>query len=111
MRNILGIFRYKKLWIAYLSIFLLVSLIGGVNVHFDINNGLTQEDYEPVYHLLLRHFGIIKGERFARYSDSLEPINRQLPSTILSLFIGIVLLCVVINIVQLINRLRKSKAK
>ncbi len=53
-----------------------------------INNDVISPQYEPAYHLILRHFGLVKGGVYSGYDHSLEPIVDNMPYQIIGFVAG-----------------------
>jgi hypothetical protein len=94
------LFQYRSFW-AGLSIVYLALFLGN---HVQVNIDPAYWVMEPTYHLILRNAGLLQGNQFSYYSDSLAPITYNLPYFILAAAVLSFIIVSIIFVVQYIYR-------
>ena len=105
------LFQYRSFWILLSIIYFALFLVNYVEVHYQVNFDLASPVFEPTYHLILRSAGLIQGDRFSRYSDSLAPVTYNLPYFILGITVLSLIIVFILFAVQKIYRVFKKEDK
>lgn len=102
------LFQSKWFWLIWVTLFVAFYLYTHVQIHFDIVFDTVSGKMEPVWHLILRNFGIINGGEYATYDSSLTPILHQLPYVFAFFILCSICLITVTFIIQRLLFMQKN---